>query len=107
MKLGAILRNGNLGAELWPNYKVLNFAFEIRVNVFRVAIRAFNKAFVLRDHQPNAWMPQSSFAAVAGELITFDNFCFRRLCRHRCVPFSMALHYLPYERSKAQGQDTQ
>ncbi len=73
---------GAVGGTLSPVRSVL--VREIGVNVFRVAIAAFDPALVLRYLQPDPWMAQRAFPAVAGDAVGIHDAGLGRLDGHVC-----------------------
>ena len=63
-----------------------DFAFEIRMDEFAIAVAAFDPAAILGDLQPDARMTKRAFAAVAGHAPSVHDAGFGRLQGHGVGP---------------------
>ena len=64
-----------------------DFAFELRMHKFAVAIATFDPAAILGDLQPDTRMPKRAFAAVTGHTPSVHNAGFGRWKGHEAGPW--------------------
>ena len=81
----------------------------ITMNVFAIAIRAFDPTGFWGYLQPDAWVAQGPFAAVTGDVIPVNNLFFRHLNGHRdslpcCLPPLPTWFTCVYDPTQMRGQ---